>query len=170
MICFASFLCARMIFHVAFIEKSHSARERRSGLPRLLSHMSSIALPDITVATPVSTALPVNFTGSTWVAIGSGMRLWRRTDGSGEAASQMRGAAQAAQAAWAASVALEGGAVTLLLDCHHGRRTASCKAGAGRERVGLPQLHDRRRQPHGRRREYAPPHGAASGRSWLVEG
>ena len=70
-------------------------------------------------------------------------------------------AAQAAQAAWAASVALEGGAVTLLLDCHHGRRTASCKAGAGRERVGLPQLHDRRRQPHGRRREYAPPHGAA---------
>ena len=57
-----------MIFQVAFIEKSQSARERRSGLPRLFSHMSSIALPDIAVTTPsTATAFPVNFTCSTWM-------------------------------------------------------------------------------------------------------
>ena len=71
MICFASLLCARMIFQVAFIEKSHSARERRSGLPRLFSHMSSIALPESAVTLEVATAFPVNLTGDSTAIMGS---------------------------------------------------------------------------------------------------
>jgi hypothetical protein len=51
----------------------------------------------------------------------------------------------------------EGGTLTMLLDCHHGHRAASCE---DRDRVGLPQLHDRRRQPQRRARgKHAHQHG-----------